>query len=592
MLAQPACDRNAPHRLGYTSPAMNPARQDFIREIVRADLEAGRHPQVRTRFPPEPNGYLHIGHAKSICLNFGIAEEFGGTCNLRYDDTNPAKEEREYIEAIREDVAWLGFRWHALRHASDYFEVFYRAAELLIREGKAYVCDLSQEEMRALRGTLTEPGRDSPYRNRSVEENLDLFRRMRAGEFPDGSRTLRARIDMRSGNLNLRDPALYRIKHLPHPHTGDAWCIYPMYDFAHALSDAIEGITHSLCTLEFEDHRPLYDWCVENARLHERPELLEPLREKGILDLPGRPRQIEFARLELSHTVLSKRKLLALVREGLVEGWDDPRLPTLRGLRRRGVPPEAIRLFVERIGISKQNARIDYGVFEGAVREVLEQQAERRFAVLNPLRLILENWPEGHEERILLPNHPKDPARGERELAVGRELWIEREDFALAPPKGFHRLSPGAEVRLRGLGIVRCLEARVDAAGRVEAVKAWLDPDSRPGLPGAERKVKGTIHWLSVARAVPARFRLYDRLFALPDPDAEDRPLAELIAPHSLRVVEGFAEPLLAAAAAEERFQCERLGYFVADRWLHRPGEAVLNRIVPLRDTRGAGHAS
>lgn len=592
MFAQLACAGNAPPRLGYTSPPMNSNRHDFIREIIRADLASGRLRQVRTRFPPEPNGYLHIGHAKSICLNFGVAEEFGGTCNLRYDDTNPAKEEREYIEAIREDVAWLGFRWHALRHASDYFEVFYRAAEFLIKQGLAYVCDLSQEEMRAYRGTLTEPGRDSPYRNRSVAENLDLFRRMRAGEFPDGSRTLRARIDMASGNLNLRDPALYRIKHMPHPHTGDAWCIYPMYDFAHALSDAIEGITHSLCTLEFEDHRPLYDWCIENVRLDAHPELLAPLRAKGIFDQPSRPRQIEFSRLNLSHTVLSKRKLLMLVKEGLVEGWDDPRMPTLRGLRRRGVPPEAIRLFAERIGISKQNSLIDYGVFEGAIREVLDRQADRRFAVLRPLRLILENWPEGREETVRLPNHPKDPGRGERILFAGRELWIEREDFALVPPQGFHRLYPGGEVRLRGLGIVRCTEARVTPSGTVEALKGWLDPNSRPGQPGAERKVKGTIHWLSVAHAVAARFRLYDRLFTVADPEAEDRPLAELISPRSLETVEGFVEPLLAAAQREERFQCERLGYFVADRELHRPEAPVFNRIVTLREGWSASHAA
>ncbi|MDW8479180.1 MAG: glutamine--tRNA ligase/YqeY domain fusion protein [Xanthomonadales bacterium] len=568
---------------------MSAAPQDFIRELIRADLAAGRHQRVHTRFPPEPNGYLHIGHARSICLNFGVAQEFGGRCNLRYDDTNPAKEEREYIEAIREDVAWLGYRWDALRHASDYFEVFYLAAERLILEGKAYVCDLSQEEMRALRGTLTEPGRDSPYRDRPVAENLELFRRMRAGEFPDGSRTLRARIDMRSGNLNLRDPALYRIKHLPHPHTGEAWCIYPMYDFAHALSDAIEGITHSLCTLEFEDHRPLYDWCIDNVRLHERPELLAPLRARGILDQPSRPRQIEFARLNLSHTLLSKRKLLRLVQEGLVEGWDDPRLPTLRGLRRRGVPPEAIRLFVERLGISKQNALIDHGVLEGAVREVLDRAAERRFAVLRPLRLVLENWPEGHVEEVTLPNHPKDPTRGERRLPVGRELWIEREDFAVRPPPGFHRLVPGGEVRLRGLGIARCTGFHEDRTGGVAAVSVVLDPASRPGAPGAERKVRGTIHWLSARHACAARFRLYDRLFAEADPEtAGEEPPA--LNPRSLEELEGFIEPGLASVSPESRFQFERLGYFVADRVLHRPARPVFNRIVTLRDGWGGGH--
>src|SRR5690606_21565732 len=400
------------------------ARQDFIRQIVRDDLASGRHSAIRTRFPPEPNGYLHIGHAKAICLDFGIAEEFGGVCNLRFDDTNPAKEDPEFVQAIQDDVRWLGFEWAELRHASDYFEVYYLAAEKLIRQGDAYVCDLSAEEVRAYRGTLTEPGRPSPFRERSIEESLDLFRRMRAGEFPDGARTLRAKIDMASGNINLRDPALYRIKHVEHQNTGNAWCIYPMYDIAHALGDAVEGITHSLCTLEFEDHRPLYDWCVDKVDLAGNPELMAPLVAKGLPNTAAKPRQIEFSRLNLNYLVMSKRKLLAMVEDKLVDGWDDPRMPTLQGIRRRGCTPSALRLFVDRIGISKQNSLIDYSVLEGAIREDLDAAAERRLAVIEPLKLVLANLPEGHEEILDFANHPKDESRGSRQVPFAREVWI------------------------------------------------------------------------------------------------------------------------------------------------------------------------
>src|SRR5688572_23900488 len=437
---------------------MSTPRNDFIRQIVRDDLARGRHAAVRTRFPPEPNGYLHIGHAKAICLDFGIAEEFNGRCNLRFDDTNPAKEDPEFVTAIQDDVRWLGFEWNSLRHASDYFEVFHLAAEKLVRQGDAFVCDLSADEVRAYRGSLTEPGRESPYRDRGVEENLDLFRRMRAGEFDDGARTLRAKIDMASGNINMRDPALYRIKKVAHQNTGDAWPIYPMYDIAHALGDAIEGITHSLCTLEFEDHRPLYDWCVDRVDLAGNPELLEPLKEKGLPKEAAKPRQIEFSRLNINFTVMSKRKLMALVNDGLVDGWDDPRMPTLQGLRRRGYTPSAMRLFVDRVGISKQNSLIDFSVLEGALREDLDAAAPRRMAVVDPLKLVLANLPEGHEETLTFSNHPKDETFGKRDIPFSRELWIEREDFEEVPPKGFKRLIPGGEVRLRGAGIVRCDE--------------------------------------------------------------------------------------------------------------------------------------
>ena len=566
--------------------ATAPEKNDFIRQIVREDLASGKHATIRTRFPPEPNGYLHIGHAKSICLNFGIGREFGGPVNLRFDDTNPAKEDPEYVEAIKEDVRWLGFDWAELRHASDYFEVFYRGALKLIGDGKAYVCDLSAEQVREYRGTLTEPGRDSPFRGRSVEENLDLFRRMRAGEFADGSRTLRAKIDMASGNINLRDPAIYRIKKVPHQNTGDAWPIYPMYDYAHCLSDALEGITHSLCTLEFEDHRPLYDWFVDNVDLAGNPALYQPLLDAGFAVPAAKPRQIEFSRLNINYTVMSKRKLLALVQEGLVAGWDDPRMPTLQGLRRRGTPPAALRLFADRIGISKQNSLIDFSVLEGCIREVMDAAAARRLAVVNPLKLEITNLPEGHAETLRFANHPKDESFGERDVPFSRELWIEREDFMEVPPKGFHRLVPGGEVRLRGVGIVRCEEVLKDG-DEVTGLRCSLDPDTRPGREGANRKVKGTIHWVSAAHAVPAEVRLYDRLFMVPDPDRDEdgKTYRDHLNPDSVRIVRGFVEPSAAALAPEAGVQFERLGFFTADRRDHRPDAPVFNRTVTLRDT-------
>lgn len=572
------------------SPAIQTApaeKQDFIRQIVREDLASRKHAAIRTRFPPEPNGYLHIGHAKAICLDFGIAREFGGTCNLRLDDTNPAKEDPEYVRAIQDDVRWLGFDWHSLRHASDYFEVFYLAAEKLIRQGDAFVCDLSQEEVRATRGTLTEPGTNSPYRDRGVEENLDLFRRMRAGEFPDGARTLRAKIDMASGNVTMRDPAIYRIKHVEHQNTGNAWPIYPMYDYAHSLSDAIEGITHSLCTLEFEDRRPLYDWCVDRVDLAGNPELLQPLVDRGFPREAGRPRQIEFSRLNFNYLVMSKRKLMALVNEGLVDGWDDPRMPTLQGIRRRGYTPSGLRLMVDRVGVSKQNSLLDISVLEGALRDDLDSTAPRRMAVIDPLKLVIGNLPDQHEESLVFPNHPKDSAFGERSVPFSRELWIEREDFEEVPPKGFKRLTVGGDVRLRGAGIVRCDEVVKDADGRVIELRCTLDPESRPGMEGANRKVKGTIHWVSAKHAVAAEVRLYDRLFTVPDPDNDEggKSYTDYLNPDSRRVVQGFVEPAAADAAPETSFQFERLGYFVADRYDHAPGRPVFNRSVTLRDT-------
>src|SRR6185503_8744509 len=484
------------HPLTTMSEA-EPTPNNFIRQIVVEERAAGKHGgRVVTRFPPEPNGYLHLGHGKSICLNFGIARDFGGVCHLRLDDTNPAKEDVEYVEAIKADVQWLGFEWDVLRHASDYFEVFYLCAEKLIRDGKAFVCDLSAEQVREYRGTLTEPGRNSPWRDRSIAENLELFRRMRAGEFADGSHTLRAKIDMAAGNINLRDPALYRIRKVTHKNTGDAWPIYPMYDFAHALSDAMEGITHSLCTLEFEDHRPLYDWCVDKVDLPNHPELWQSVVAAGLEAKPAKPRQIEFSRLNLSYCITSKRKLAQLVNEGFVDGWDDPRMNTLRGLRRRGFTAAGIRLLIERVGVSKQNSVIDYAIFENCVREDLDAAAPRRMAVLDPLKLVITNLPEGHAETLTFANHPKDESFGMREIPFARELWIEREDFAEVPPKGWKRLVPGGEVRLRGVGIVKCEEVLKDGAGNVTELHCTLDPESRAGLPGADRKVKGTIHWV------------------------------------------------------------------------------------------------
>ena len=562
-------------------------RQDFIRQIVRDDLASGKHGFIKTRFPPEPNGYLHIGHAKAICLDFGIAEEFAGTCNLRFDDTNPEKEHPEFVRAIQDDVRWLGFEWASLRHASDYFGVFYLAAEKLIKQGDAYVCDLTPEQVREYRGTLTEPGRNSPWRDRPAEESLDLFRRMRAGEFPDGTRTLRAKIDMASGNMNMRDPALYRIKHVPHQNTGDEWPIYPMYDIAHALGDAIEGITHSLCTLEFEDHRPLYDWCVDKVDLAGHPELLAPLKDKGLPIEAAKPRQIEFSRLNINYTVMSKRKLTQIVAEGLVDGWDDPRMYSLQGLRRRGYTPSALRLFVERLGVSKQNSVIDFSVLEGALRDDLDARAPRRMAVIEPLKLVLTNLPEGHAETLTFANHPKDESFGSREVPFSREVWIEQGDFAEVPPKGWRRLVPGGEVRLRGAGIVRCDEVIKDADGQVVELRGTLDPESRPGMEGANRKVKGTVHWVCAAQAVPAEIRLYDRLFLVPAPDdeSEGRTYRDHINPDSRRSMQGWVEPAAATASPEDSFQFERQGYFVADRNDHRPDAPVFNRSVTLRDT-------
>ncbi|HEX7802933.1 MAG TPA: glutamine--tRNA ligase/YqeY domain fusion protein [Pseudoxanthomonas sp.] len=568
----------------------NPAageKNDFIRQIVREDLASGKHAVVHTRFPPEPNGYLHIGHAKAICLNFGIAGEFSGTCNLRFDDTNPAKEDPEFVAAIQDDVRWLGYEWASLRHASDYFDVYYLAAEKLIRDGLAYVDDLDPHFMREFRGTLVIPGRNSPYRDRSVEENLDLFRRMRAGEFPDGARTLRAKIDMASGNMNLRDPALYRIKHVEHQNTGNAWPIYPMYDFAHALGDAIEGITHSLCTLEFEDHRPLYDWCVDKVALTAHPELLQPLLDRGLPKEAAKPRQIEFSRLNINYTVMSKRKLTTLVGDKLVDGWDDPRMPTLQGLRRRGYTPAALRLLIDRVGISKQNSLIDFSVLEGSLRDDLDAAAPRRMAVVDPLKLVLANLPEDHDETLTFSNHPKDESFGKRQIPFSRELWIEREDFAEVPPKGFKRLIPGGEVRLRGAGIVRCDEVVKNHAGEIVELRGWLDPESRPGMEGAERKIKGTIHWVGARHAVPAEFRLYDRLFTVPDPDdeSEGKTYQDYLNPESRKSVQGYVEPAAASAEPEQSFQFERIGYFVADRRDHRSDAPVFNRSVTLRDT-------
>ena len=572
---------------GSTPEAAPAEKRDFIRQIVREDLASGKHTAIKTRFPPEPNGYLHIGHAKSICLNFGIAGEFSGVCNLRFDDTNPAREDPEYVAAIQDDVRWLGFAWNELRHASDYFDAYYLGAQKLIADGKAFVCDLSAEEVRAYRGSLTEPGRESPYRNRSVEENLDLFARMRAGEFPDGARTLRAKIDMASGNINLRDPAIYRIKHVEHQNTGNKWPIYPMYDYAHALGDALEGITHSLCTLEFEDHRPLYDWCVDNVNFAGDDTLTQPLVDAGLPREAAKPRQIEFSRLNINYTVMSKRKLMALVTENLVDGWDDPRMPTLQGLRRRGYSPAAMRLFAERVGISKQNSLIDFSVLEGALREDLDSAAARRMAVVEPLKFVLTNLAEGFEEQLTFSNHPKNESFGSRSVPFGRELWIEREDFAEVPPKGWKRLVPGGEIRLRGAGIARVDEVIKDAAGNVIELRGWLDPESRPGMIGANRKVKGTIHWVSAAHAVEAEIRLYDRLFSVenPDDESEGKTYRDYLNPQSRKVVTGYVEPAAAEAAAETAFQFERTGYFVADRRDHTPAKPVFNRAVTLRDT-------
>ena len=540
--------------------------RDFIRDIVQADLDAKKYRQIVTRFPPEPNGYLHIGHAKSIALNFGIAQEFSGRCHLRFDDTNPTKEEQEYIDSIQADVRWLGYDWGTnLFYASDYFERLYEWAEILIRNGNAYVDDQSQEEIRITRGTLTEPGRNSPFRDRPVEENLDLFRRMKAGEFPNGARVLRAKIDMSSGNINLRDPVLYRILHATHPRTGDEWSIYPSYDYAHGQSDAIEGITHSICTLEFEDHRPLYEWLLDK------------------LPVPSKPHQYEFARLNLTYTLLSKRVLTELVRGGHVAGWDDPRMPTIAGLKRRGVPPAAIREFVKRIGVAKANSVVDVNMLEFSIREYLNRTALRRMAVLRPLKIVIENYPEGKSEEIEAVNHPDDPAAGTRRIAFGRELYIERDDFMENPPKKFFRLSPGNEVRLRYAYFVTCREVIKNAAGEVVELRCTYDPATHGGNAPDGRKVKATMHWLPAAQSIPAEIRIYNQLFSKPVPDAAN--FAADLNPQSLEILkDARIEPAIAESNSPEPMQFERQGYFVRDPD-STPDHPVFNRTIGLRDT-------
>lgn len=542
---------------------------DFIRQIIRDDLESGKHPSIVTRFPPEPNGYLHIGHAKSICLNFGVAQEFHGKCRLRLDDTNPGRESSEYVEAIKRDVEWLGFHWDgAVRFASDYFQAIYEYAVQLIRMGRAYVCDLNGEQIREYRGTLTEPGRNSPYRDRSVAENLSLFERMKQGEFPEGSCVLRAKIDMASPYIVLRDPVIYRILHKSHHRAGDAWHIYPMYDFAHCLSDMLEGVTHSLCTLEFENNRVLYDWVLDT------------------LQTPHHPRQYEFARLDLGYTITSKRKLLQMVNEGRVSGWDDPRMPTLSGLRRRGYTPEAIRNFCAFIGIGKRDSQIDMGVLENAVREDLNQRALRVFGVLDPLKVIITNYPEGQLEEVLAQNHPQNPDLGARPLPFGRELYIERDDFMEHAPKKFFRLSIGHEVRLRYAYLITCTGAVKDENGRIVELRCTYDPASRGGNAPDGRKVKGTIHWVAAAQAVPAELRLYDRLFIKAEPDGDrERPFTDFLNPESLTLLSRcMLEPGLAKAQPADRFQFERQGYFCLDPD-SRQDRLVFNRIVSLKDS-------
>jgi glutaminyl-tRNA synthetase len=546
---------------------------NFIRNIIIKDLETGKHDEIVTRFPPEPNGHLHIGHAKSICLNFGVAAEFGGRTNLRFDDTNPLKENEDFMLAIMEDVRWLGFEWDALLHASDYFQQLYDYAVHLIRTGKAYVEELSAEEIRAYRGTLTEAGRHSPYRDRPVEESLDLFERMKAGEFEDGTLALRAKIDMASPNINMRDPVVYRIRNASHHRTGDEWHIYPMYDWAHGISDAIEGITHSLCTLEFEDHRPLYDWFLEN------------------IPAPSHPRQIEFARGNLDYTVMSKRRLRELVEEGHVSGWDDPRMPTLAGLRRRGFTPEAIRAFWTEMGISKAESIISMGVLENAVRNDLNARAPRTMAVLDPIKLVLTNFPEGETEWLEAPIHPQNEEMGRRKVALTREIWIERGDFMEDPPRRFFRLKPGGEVRLRNAFIVQCTDVIRNEQGELVELHCTFDPDTRTGMPGASRKVKGTIHWVSAEHGRPVEIRLCDRLFTVPNPLGEkERDYRDFLNPHSLDVIHGaIVEPDVAGGSSGDFsgdfFQFERTGYFCHDNVDSRPGRPVLNRIVTLRDS-------
>jgi glutaminyl-tRNA synthetase len=545
---------------------------NFIRQIIDEDRRTGKNDgRVVTRFPPEPNGYLHIGHAKSICLNFGLAQTYDGRCHLRFDDTNPTKEEDEYVRAIREDIRWLGFDWAEHEYfASDYFEQLHDWAVQLIREGKAYICDLTPEQTREYRGTLTEPGRPSPYRDRSVEENLDLFRRMRDGEFADGSRTLRAKIDMASPNLNMRDPVMYRVLNQPHHRTGDAWSIYPMYDFAHGQSDSIEGITHSVCTLEFEDHRPLYDWFIEQLGIHH-------------------PQQIEFARLNVNYTITSKRKLLQLVQEGYVSGWDDPRMPTIRGMRRRGYPPESIRRFCDRTGVTKRNAVVDVALLEDTVREDMNRTAPRVYGVLKPLRVVIENYPEGEVEHLDAVNNPEDPSAGTRQVPFSCVLYIEQDDFMEDPPRKFHRLGPGREVRLRWAYFITCTNVVKDDGGQIVELRCTYDPATRGGDAPDGRKVKGTIHWVSAEHALDAEVRLYDRLFNVPNPAAvktEGETFLDHLNPDSLEVLSGCkVEPSLAAAEPESRWQFERHGYFCVDRYDSKPGALVFNRTVSLRDS-------
>ncbi|NCB21575.1 MAG: glutamine--tRNA ligase/YqeY domain fusion protein [Deltaproteobacteria bacterium] len=542
---------------------------DFIRTRITEDNATGRFGnRVHTRFPPEPNGYLHLGHAKSICLNFGVAKEFGGLCNLRFDDTNPTKEETEYVDSIREDVHWLGGVWDDREfYASDYFEKLYAYAEQLITMGKAYVEDLSAEEIREYRGTLTQPGKESPWRNRSVEENLDLFRRMRAGEFADGEKVLRAKIDMASPNVVMRDPTLYRIRHAEHHRTGNKWCIYPMYDYTHCLSDSIEGITHSLCTLEFINNRELYDWVLETLGAY-------------------RPQQIEFARLNVTYTVLSKRKLIQLVKEGHVTGWDDPRMPTLSGMRRRGIPPEALREFCSRIGLARADSTVEYSMLEFCVREYLNEHTPRVMAVLDPIKVVIENYPEGQVEEFDMPYHPEDASYGSRKVPFSRELYIERDDFRLEPPKKYHRLAPGAEVRLRYAYFITCREAVLDDAGNVVELRCVYDPESKGGQSPDGRKVKGTIHWVSASHAIPAEVRLYEQLFAVENPNAtaEGQTFLDYLNPESLKKVEAKLEPALASFKAGDKMQFERLGYFCKDKDSTN-ALAVFNRTTTLRDT-------
>lgn len=538
--------------------------KNFIEEFIQQDIQEKGLSHIQTRFPPEPNGYLHIGHAKALFIDFSMAEKFGGSCNLRFDDTNPTKEDEEFVDAIQEDIRWMGFHWDHVFFGSDYFDTCYELAVKLIKKGVAYVCDLSKDEMREYRGTLTEPGRNSPWRDRSVEENLDLFERMKNGEFPDGSRTLRAKIDMASPNMNMRDPAMYRIIHMRHHHTGDKWCIYPMYDFAHPIQDAIEGVTHSLCSLEYEDHRPLYDWVVEQCEFEHKP------------------RQIEFARLNLTNTMMSKRYLRRLVEEGHVTGWDDPRMPTLCGLRRRGYTAESIRDFLTRVGVAKADSVVETAMLEHCVREDLNAHAHRMIAVLDPIRLVVENWPEGKTEAVAMENLPSDPAAGSRTLTFSRELYIQREDFSYDPPKKYFRLKPDGEVRLKGAYIVKCTRYETDEAGNVTTVYCTYDPESHSGE--GQRKVKGTLHWLSKEDAVPAEFRLYEDLLLPETPESAQLDFTQRLNPDSMVKKQGFVEPALAACAPGSRYQFMRVGYFCSDLD-HTPAAPVFNRIVGLKDS-------